>query len=254
MKKKSNKIKVIIIVILLVLIAAGAIVLYTNKKEVPQEETPTVEVDESLEAYKKEYEENYAINNDYVGKLVFKSGLLDLPVVQGDTNETYLRKDWETGEYSEYGSIFADYECTLDDQNYVIYGHYVYSTYVEDASERMFTPLGKLIDEENYKDNDLIEFRLKDEVRTYQIVAVYYCNLIYEDGDYYLPEGYEYYNPNFTDEFFETYKANVKASEFYDPGVDYDNENDYLTLQTCVENREDLREIVLAKHVGVEQY
>ena len=167
-------------------------------------------------------------------------------------------RNWLTNEYSELGSIFMDYECSLDSKNIVLYGHYVYSSYEVldddgnklDNSKLMFAPLSKLIDENNYEANKYVSLVLEDEVRTYEVVSVFYCNLV-KDGEDYYPEDYmEYYLSEFTDEYFDKYKEKIKSLEFYDTGVDFSNSDNLLTLQTCVENREDLREIVLCKEVS----
>ena len=114
----------------------------------------------------------------------------------------------------------------------------------------MFTPLSKLIDENNYEANKYVSLVLEDEVRTYEFVSVFYCNLV-KDGEDYYPEDYmEYYLSEYTDEYFDKYKEKIKSLEFYDTGVDFSNGDNLLTLQTCVENREDLREIVLCKEVS----
>jgi len=56
-------------------------------------------------------------------------------VVHSSDNNEYLRLSFEK-EYHRYGTIFMDYRNTLDDQNIIMYGHYVY--YDEDG---MFTEL-----------------------------------------------------------------------------------------------------------------
>ncbi|MBR2067577.1 MAG: hypothetical protein IJ875_04895, partial [Solobacterium sp.] len=53
---------------------------------------------------------NEDINEDYIATIRFESGLIDLPVVQGPTNDTYLRTDWKDMSFDDEGSIFFDYE------------------------------------------------------------------------------------------------------------------------------------------------
>ena len=45
--------------------------------------------------------------------------------------------------------------------------------------------------------------------------------------------------------------ANNKEIEFYNTGIEITPVDRFLTLQTCVENRDDLRLIVIAKEVEV---
>lgn len=261
MKKKFKKI-IISEVLALVLLSICCFVLVNKYKD--NEIVDDSKVEEETEiiskedvAYIEEYDE-YNAHEGFKGIIKFDSALVDLPFVQGVDNDFYLRRNWLTNEYSELGSIFMDYESSLDSKNIVLYGHYVYSSYEVldddgnklDNSKLMFTPLSKLIDENNYEANKYVSLVLEDEVRTYEVVSVFYCNLV-KDGEDYYPEDYmEYYLSEFTDEYFDKYKEKIKSLEFYDTGVDFSNSDNLLTLQTCVENREDLREIVLCKEVS----
>ena len=127
----------------------------------------------------QEYNKNKKINEDYVGLLKFDSGLIEEDVVQGETNETYLRTDWHTGKYDEEGSVFMDSESNLADQNITLYGHYVYESY-DSSRTHKFTPLELLLEEENYEANKTLTLKLENETRKYMIVAVYLCKLLDE--------------------------------------------------------------------------
>lgn len=189
-------------------------------------------------------------NEDYIGTIKFESELINLPFFKGETNDTYLRTNWETMEYDIYGSIFMDSGCELDSQNIIIYGHYVDYAYDPNGENIMFTPLKKLMFENNYQDNKYIDLILKDETRRYEIVAVYYCPLVEEDGLWYISNNLIYNVANYTLNEFNEYKTAVQNAQLYSTGVDFVFEDKLLTLQTCVEGREDLREIVLAKQVS----
>ena len=262
MKKNFKKIITIEVVALVVLCLFCGYLLFNYKSNdvIDNDAEPTQEVEliskEDI-ACIEEYDE-YSVYEAFKGIIKFDSGLIDLPFVQSIDNDFYLRRNWLTNEYSELGSIFMDYESSLDSKNIVLYGHYVYSSYevLDDDGNRldneklMFTPLSKLIDEDNYSDNKYISLVLEDEVRTYEVVSVFYCNLVKDGDDYYPDEYLEYYLNEFSDEYFDKYKEKIKSLEFYDTGVDFSNDDSFLTLQTCVENREDLREIVLCKQVS----
>lgn len=225
----------------------------------PPEEPPVVVVDDEIDQTKleeyailnKNWDDNDAITHDFRGFIKVGS-LIDLPFVQGKTNDTYLRRDWETMNYDEEGSIFLDSANELTDQNLVIYGHYVYKSYDASGTHK-FTPLVKLLDKENYEENKYITLQLQDEIRTYEIAIVFYVDTYVEDGIRYPVEGYIYYYPNFSEEYFNTYISNAYKDEFYDTGVKVDYNDYILTLQTCVENEPDLREIVIAKLINTEK-
>ena len=66
------------------------------------------------------------INPDVVGWINIPGTNVNYPIVQGESNSTYLYH-LITGEYNHSGSIFMDYRNTPDytDQNTVIYGHHM---------------------------------------------------------------------------------------------------------------------------------
>lgn len=174
------------------------------------------------------------INDDFVG-IVRIGNLIEEKVVQSDDNKEYLRLDFEKNYYRK-GTVFMDYRNTLDDQNIILYGHYVY--YDETS---MFSPLHQLKEEENYEANQWIELELENEIRTYQIVAVFYYDL-----EAVMPQ---YFHTVYSEDVFAKYLQDIQNAEFYDTGADISSESRLLSLQTCVRNRDDLRLIVLAKQI-----
>ncbi len=266
-KRDNRKILIPIIVAAIVICLVLIFVMLNSRNSGSTVDTdPSVfTVNSSIDfaAYQEIWQENYAINSDYVGEIVFESGIISLPVVQyiDESNldqgyYQYLRYDWETGEYDEEGSIFIDPYTYLDSSmNVVIYGHYVYESY-DSSKTHKFTPLELLLDEENYEENSIFYLILEDEVRVYQIAHVYYAQLYSSDGSSYnlLEEGMYYMKAEWTQEELEYYLEKVSAIEQYDTGVEIEYGDNFVTLQTCVENRDDLREIVIAKQIGSFSY
>ena len=268
MKKKNNSLIYVAIAVLSILLIFGIVILVFDPFSFfAKEENEVVEnnnnkvtevVDEKEKALVKELWDTYSVkSNDYVGRISFESGLIDLPFVQGSDNNTYYRTDWETMKYDEESSIFLDSSNTLDDQNLIIIGHYVYASYDASGTHK-FTPLAKLVDKDNYEANKYVKLYFKDEVRRYEIAYVYYCELIEDEYEgekfYYTNDGFEFYYPNYTEEQFDKYIDTVKKNAFYDTGVSVDYNDKLLTLQTCVENHSELREIVLLKEVSRTSY
>ena len=261
MNKKFNKKIIVVVFVLVSFLLCWFLASFNNKNNsvddnngVEEEETISKENIECI----NEYDEYSIYSSSFKGVIKFESSLVDLPFVQGVDNDFYLRRDWITNEYSELGSIFMDYECSLDSKNIILYGHYVYSSYEVldddgnklDNSKLMFTPLSKLIDENNYEANKYVSLILEDEVRTYEVVSVFYCNLVGEGEDIYPEEYLEYYLPEYDKDYFDKYKEKIKSIEFYDTGVDFNVDDNLLTLQTCVENNSMKREIVLCKEIS----
>lgn len=207
--------------------------------------------DEELLRLKQEYAEDSEIDSTLQGILVFQSGLIEEPVFQDSNNEYYLYHNWRTGEYRSWGSLAMDCECVFaEDQNSVIYGHYVYP---ERSADRtiMFTPLALLMDEDNYEENRYLAMAGEDEIIYYEIISVYDCRL--EDGEY-IPADLDYSVRNFTESYFESYFDRVSQAEFYDTGLEAEYTDRFLTLQTCIEGKHSDREIVICRQLERKPY
>ena len=279
-----NKTEKKILVLSLAVIAVSALILTVifRKPETPEpvpgektaEPVKSITAGEYYDWSSAKFQENKAINEDYVGTLRFESGLIDQPIVQGETNDTDLRTDWKPGEYALGGTCFLDCNVCLhkegntpEDHNTVIYGHYMYPEY-DPSHKEMFTPLHTLRDKNNYEENKYIALLGDDEIRRYQVASVYLCRLEFDAAynDYvYTTDQQQYYLTNFDPAYIEVYKDAINVSvndpslnvdnegTGYDAeftGLDFSAEDPILTLQTCVLNRPDLRLIVVAKEIG----
>lgn len=191
----------------------------------------------------EDYRHYYDINNDYICQIRFESGIIDLPVVQGYDNYVYLDLNFETKAYDIMGTVYMDIDADTDSENITLYGHYCYPE-IDPEQVQMFTPLHLLKDPENYEANKYIDLLFENEARRYQVAAVYYCPLI---DNSYTPDNLMYYASEFSPEYFAQYKPAVEEQQFYDSGVDFSEEDNLLTLQTCVANHSELRLIVVAK-------
>lgn len=201
--------------------------------------------DELLASAKAEYVNAKAINPDVQCVLIFQSQLIDGPVVQSVDNSYYLRRDWQTLEYSELGCFFMDYEDDYaSSQNLTVYGHYVYESFIADRT-LMFTPLEHLRDQANYDANKYLAFVTDTEIRYYQIADVADIALY---GDY-PPEGMDWMRPNYDAEYLNQFIALMKQQEYYDTGVTIADSDFFVTLQTCTENAGNKRLLVLAKEL-----
>ena len=275
-----------------VLISAGVISLPGRNQKTPQE-TVVEEADE-LEALKKEYrqiyDENKAINEDYVGEIIFDSGLIRVSFVQAKScykedgelyqfytedgklvtdasdytgNDVYIWTYWKTGEYDyndNGGSTFMDYRNNLADQNLIVYGHH-FSVWNDETRSKAFTPLEQLLEEENYPDNRYVTLVLQNEIRKYEIVSVYEFNATREedftDLQYWRTNyNYDDYDGNAYDpDYYRNYIANIRKAQLYDTGIALSEEDQTLTLQTCIGGHAgELFEIVVLKQISSTSY
>lgn len=254
MNDKNKKILILILSILLVIALGSMFWLMPKVENSSNTQEPEVTEKVNYDAEIKLFDDNYAINDDYVGQIIFESGIIDLPVVQSQLEDVYaaydeyLRTAWDTMEHDEEGSIFMDPNVNHEtDQNIVIYGHYVYP-FLDPEQTHKFSPLHLLKDETNYDANKNIKLILKDEIREYEVAYVYYAAIITDENGQYSEVNYML--PNFESEEFENYFSAIENLEFYSTGIEISEEDDFLTLQTCVENRDDLRLIIVAKETN----
>lgn len=187
-------------------------------------------------AFAAEYFQNKQINPEYIGKMTFESGIIEQNLTQGTDNEKYLNTAWD-GTANHVGAAYLDYRNVLSDQNLIFYGHYHY-----DDPAAMFTPLERLIDQSGYQANKYIDIKFSGtDIRRYVITDVFY----YEMNS----DTLKYYKPNYDGDFFITYYMAVKQADFYDTGETLTMNDHWISLQTCVRNHDELREIVLAKQI-----
>ena len=175
-------------------------------------------------------------NSDAKAIIAFNNDIIHQPVVQGETNDTYLRTNWKDMSYDSYGSIFMDSWNNLnaDDKNTIIYGHYIYEYLTSDRSI-MFTPL-EVTDK---------------EVRYYEVSKVFECPLDEIDGVSYPVKDVPYNFTDYTKDEFESYIAAIDKYQYYDTGakpITYDDH--IMTLQTCLEGVETSREVVVCREIG----
>lgn len=276
-----------------VLFYAGVITLPQKQESLPSEEA-VVETedkkDELLESYRALYKENKAINEDYVGEIIFDSGLVNVSFVQARScfkengemytfytedgkqvtdasqyngNDVYIWTYWKTGEYDyndNGGSTFMDYRNNLADQNLIVYGHH-FSVWNDETRTKAFTPLEQLLEQENYQKNRYATLVLENEIRKYEVACVYEFDATKEE-DYidlqYWRTNYNYddYDGNAYDEnYYKNYIAAAHESEHYPTGVEWTTNDQTLTLQTCIGGHAgELFEIVVLRQISSETY
>ena len=219
------------------------------------EETPAAVAEyelreEELSALQQELIEDQAINEDVKAILHFNSGLVHDPVLQTTTEDYYLYRDWKTHADLSYGSIVMDSRNDLskDEQNTIIYGHYIYE-YRNPDRTLVFTPLSTMVDKTVYEKNRYVSLILNDEVRYYEVVSVFEAPLEEIDGVQYSMYGLEYNLLEYDPDYMSLYRENINRYEYFDTGIEIADDDHLLTLQTCIENQHESREIVLCREL-----
>ena len=291
---KGNK-KILLVTLALVTALLLGMMGYLYGPMLFQKQEPVIVVpdevvdDTAYPEYRKLWDDNHAINEDYVGEVIFDSGLISLPFVQAKStykpngemykfytedgrlvtdptgytgNNVYIWTYWKTGEYDyndNGGSVFMDYRNELDDQNIIIYGHH-FSVWNDETRSKAFTPLELLLEEENYKENSLVTLVLEHEIRHYVLVSVYQFNAFderhTEELQYYRTDySYNDYTDTVDPDYYDNYIRVMSEVEEYHTGVKLLNTDRTLTLQTCVSGHTgELFEILVLKQLNVEKY
>ena len=112
------------------------------------------------------FDELRALNGDVIAWLTVDGTNIDYPVLQGDTNLTYMNKD-VYGEFSLAGSIFLDTRNKADfSDNYsLIYGHNM-------DEHLMFGDLALFKEKDFFKENTTATLMIPGESRDMDVAAV----------------------------------------------------------------------------------
>ncbi|MBP1560519.1 MAG: class B sortase [Oscillospiraceae bacterium] len=189
-------------------------------------------------------EEMLAINPDYVG-YVSIPGRVSEAVVQSTDNDYYLKKNFY-GQTRSCGTVFADFRAVVSDyadrqsDNIVLYGH----------NQRDGTMFGELDyykwDPKYWLQNPFIYFDNKYEQSTYVIIASFVINTEPEHDNGYV---FDYHNyTNFNEKHpFETFKKEITQRSQFLTGIDFDENDKYITLSTCSYEWEPARHVIIGR-------
>ncbi len=182
------------------------------------------------------FSELLAVNPDVCGWITLDNTNVDYPVLQGETNFTYINTD-VYGNFALAGSIFLDTRCSKEftDPYSLIYGHHM-------ADSKMFGDLDLYKDETFFQENTTGSLVLPGKAYQLEIIA---CLLVPASEDHiFEPTTWQDSNISRLLEFVENNALNIhdeimrelKAAE--DPFK-------ILALSTCSYEYTDARTIVL---------
>lgn len=183
-----------------------------------------------------DFSELLAVNPDVCGWITLDNTNVDYPVLQGETNFTYINTD-VYGNFALAGSIFLDTRCSKEftDPYSLIYGHHM-------ADSKMFGDLDLYKDETFFQENTTGSLVLPGKAYQLEIIA---CLLVPASEDHiFEPDTWQDSNISRLLEFVENNALNLhdeimrelKAAE--DPLK-------ILALSTCSYEYTDARTIVL---------
>lgn len=221
------------------------------EQENKTDESSSPEVDISLDddyipPMLRSQEYFYELNNDVIGWIEIENTHIDLPVLQADDNDYYLKRDIY-GNDDDYGCIYADYRCTLThnrrSDNLVIYGHDTKTNSMFGDLDQYKTNFGTI---RFLREHPVIKLNSNYYKYEYVIFAVFITNTEESSG-----EVWGYQNEiEFTDELdFQTYVSNCKKRSMYDTYIDVEYGEKMITLSTCATDFADSRLVVVAREL-----
>lgn len=185
------------------------------------------------------YAHLYAQNSDMRGWIEIP-GACPLPIVVGENNEYYLKRNFE-GKRTDYGVPFFDFRMT-DFQNLhmnnVIYGHNMRS------DDLVFGILENYRYLDWYKEAPVIECNTIYGDYTWLVYAVFLTNSDPEDDNGYF---FPYNFIDMPESEFAQYIEEIDKRKLYTTGVDINTSDKILTLSTCAYDFSDARLVVVAR-------
>ena len=192
-----------------------------NLKSCVIEETKSLNEEECHESI--DFTKLCEINDDTCGWLKVNGIDIDMPVVQTDNNDYYLKYSFDKT-YNLSGWAFVDYRDKLDgsDKNIVIYGH-------NRRDNIMFSPLINILNKEWYdnEENEYIFYTPKDGTKTmYEIFSIYQT----EVEEYYMQTDFK------NDAEYQTFLETIKNRSIKKYDTDISTNDQIITLSTCGNN------------------
>ena len=183
-----------------------------------------------------DFSELLAVNPDVCGWITLENTNVDYPVLQGETNFTYINTD-VYGNFALAGSIFLDTRCSKEftDPYSLIYGHHM-------ADSKMFGDLDLYKDETFFQENTTGSLVLPGKAYQLEIIA---CLLVPASEDHiFEPTTWQDSNISRLLEFVENNALNLH-DEIMRELKAAENPFKMLALSTCSYEYTDARTIVL---------
>lgn len=179
------------------------------------------------------------LNPDYAGWLkVYETGV-DNPVVLGETNDTYLRRDFY-GKWSIAGTLFFDETTDFEQQgNRIIYGHMM-------KDDTMFGGLVKFKNKDFFKENGYVRLEDINGIQDYKIFAA-----LVVDGNVDSPDFIDlqkWNNVLSEEETEEMLRVVEDRASIYQKPLKRDGDT-YLFLVTCDFSKDNGRLVLVARSI-----
>lgn len=182
-----------------------------------------------------DFESLREINEDVYAWITIPGTIIDYPILQHETDNTYYLNYTIDGMEGYPGCIYTENINAKDfsDNNTAIYGHNM-------RNGTMFTDLHKFRDAEFFKENDTVYIYTPNKQLTYKIFAAY----LYDDR--HLMNSFDFSNQ----EVYSNYLSEIQAMDSEDVNIRKDiqvtDSDKIITLITCIREEPEKRVYVQA--------
>ncbi len=193
-------------------------------------------------------------NPNVAGWITVANTNIDNVVLQTTDNDYYMDKDFN-GNWNIAGQIFVDYRCNINDyndkqsDNIIVYGH-------NQADGSMFGTLKKYkIKKQStgnfsfYQQNPTFKFSNLYEEYTYKIIAIFVIEVKPEQTRDGVIFDYHNYVKFAGERNFDKFKENILKRTAVNTGVDFDENDKFMTLSTCSNEFDPSRLVVIGRRV-----
>lgn len=170
-------------------------------------------------------------NNDIVGILKIENTDLNSIIVKTIDNEYYLDHDLKK-EKNNLGTAFMDYRNDTHDKKILIYGHN------SQKIETEFHLLENFLNESYYQKHQNIIFKTIDNIYIYKIFSIII-----------VTTDYQHMKLSFTKDEWKEHLVFLKENTLYTTGVEINEQDDIIVLQTCYYEPKDSYILLVGKKI-----
>ena len=198
-------------------------------------ETTETATEEQSEVIPVKFEELQAVNPDIYAWITVPGTVIDYPILQHASDNTYYLMHNIDGSYGYPGCVYTENMNSKDftDNNTVIYGHNM-------KNGSMFAQLHKFEDPDFFNENREVLIYLPDEVLHYTIFAAH----IYDDR--HLLYSFDFTDPEVYQKYLDSIFSTRDMSANIDKDVTVTADDQIITLVTCIGSQPNNRLLVQA--------
>lgn len=198
-------------------------------------ETAETATEEQSEVIPVKFEELQAVNTDIYAWITVPGTVIDYPILQHASDNTYYLMHNIDGSYGYPGCVYTENmnSKNFTDNNTVIYGHNM-------KNGSMFAQLHKFEDPDFFNENREVLIYLPDEVLHYTIFAAH----VYDDR--HLLYSFDFTDPEVYQKYLDSIFSTRDMSANIDKDVTVTADDQIITLVTCIGSQPNNRLLVQA--------